>query len=266
MPTARIGYLIGETPMSLLDFVLRLGAALLCGSLIGVERQFRQHEAGLRTSALVASGSALFVLIAGLSSTDTDPLRIAPQIVTGVGFLCAGVILRDGLHVRGLTTAGTLWCASGIGLLAGSGYYLAALAGSGFVLAANMLLRPLANFISLHSHVPSEAAVDYVLRITCLSQQERLLRSLMVQEIKGDSLSLQALQSRKDPQDNSRVDVTARIQAEGHQDALIEQIVARLCLEEGVSEVRWEIAADEEERRSTVLTSSSTGQAKEPKG
>ena len=251
--------------MSLLDFVLRLGAALFCGSLIGVERQFRQHEAGLRTSALVAVGSALFVLVAGLAPTNADPLRIAPQIVTGVGFLCAGVILRDGLHVRGLTTAGTLWCASGIGLLAGSGYYLAALIGTGFVLAANVLLRPLANFISLHSHVPAEAAVDYRLWITCLSQQESLIRSLMVQEIRGDSLALQSLQSRKDPQDSARVTIGAHIQAEGHQDTLIEQIVARLSLEEGVSAARWEIVADDEESRPTILTPPKTAQAKEPK-
>ena len=128
--------------MTLLEFVLRLSAALMCGALIGVERQFHQHEAGLRTSALVSSGSALFVLVAGLAPTNADPLRIAPQIVTGVGFLCAGVILRDGLHVRGLNTAGTLWCVSGIGVLAGAGYSLPALAGTGIVLASNLLLRP----------------------------------------------------------------------------------------------------------------------------
>ena len=93
-----------------LHFAFRLAVALLCGVVIGVERQYRQRTAGLRTSALAATGSALFVLVTALTSTDS---RVAAQVVSGVGFLCAGVIIRDGLTVRGLNTAGTLWCASG---------------------------------------------------------------------------------------------------------------------------------------------------------
>src|SRR5690348_5624433 len=108
--------------MSIFDFLVRLGAALLCGSLIGVERQVHQHEFGLRTSSLVSSGSALFVLVDALTSNNSSPTRVAAQVVSGVGFLCAGVIMRDGLHVRGLNTAGTLWCASGVGVLSGAGF------------------------------------------------------------------------------------------------------------------------------------------------
>ena len=88
--------------MSWLEVVLRLAVALACGALIGIERQYRQHSAGLRTSALVATGSALFVLVAALTPGDTSPLRVAAQVVSGVGFLCAGVIIRDGLNIRGL--------------------------------------------------------------------------------------------------------------------------------------------------------------------
>ena len=240
--------------MSVLEFVLRLGAALVCGALIGVERQLHQHEAGLRTTALVATGSALFVLVAGLSPTNADPLRIAPQIVTGVGFLCAGVILRDGLHVRGLTTAGTLWCACSIGVLAGAGYYLPAFAGMGMVLAANLLLRPVDAIINRHAVGPAETPTHYVLQVTCRSQQERLVRSILLQELTGGVLALQSLHSGKDPQEPTLVVVTAQLEGEGHQDQLVEQVVTRLSLEEGISTVHWEIAQDDESGRPTSLT------------
>jgi putative Mg2+ transporter-C (MgtC) family protein len=225
----------------------------LCGALIGLERQFHQHTAGLRTGALVAAGASLFVLVAGLTPGDTSPLRIAPQIVTGVGFLCAGVIMRDGLHVRGLNTAGTLWCACGIGVLAGAGYYLPAFVGTGIVVAANMILRPIANYITLHTQDSLDFTVHYNVWVTCLSQQESRIRSLLLQEITEGSLSLQALQSSKDAQDAARVEVCAHVQCDGRQDKLLEQVVARLSLEEGISAVRWEVVPDEEDGKITLL-------------
>ncbi len=239
--------------MTLLDFVLRLCAAFLCGALIGLERQFHQHTAGLRTGALVSAGGAIFVLVAGLTPGDTSPLRIAPQIVTGVGFLCAGVIMRDGLNVRGLNTAGTLWCACGIGILAGSGYYLPAFAGTGIVVAANMILRPIANYISLHTQNSLETLVHYDVWVTCLGRQENHIRSLLLQEITGGSLRLQALQSSKDARDPERVDVCAHLQTDSHQDTLVEQVVARMSLAESVTSVRWEVVPGEENDKLSLL-------------
>lgn len=248
--------------MNLLEFILRLGVALLCGSLIGVERQFHQHTAGLRTGALVSSGSALFVLVAALTPRNSSPLSIAPQIVTGVGFLCAGVIMRDGLHVRGLNTAGTLWCACGIGVLAGSGYYLPALAGTIIVLGANLVLRPVASFISRHAAAPAEMPTCYLLRVSVQRSQEQLLRSLVVQELVGSPIGLQALQSSKDTQNPAQVEVCARLQCDGRQDQLLEQVVARLSLETGVSAVRWEVASGEEGEHLSKLALTKGAQAK----
>jgi putative Mg2+ transporter-C (MgtC) family protein len=105
---------LGET-------ALRLGTALVLGSAIGVERQWNQKMAGLRTNALVALGSAGFVVFSGLVGQG-DPTRVAAQVVTGIGFLGAGVILRDGVNVHGLNTAATLWCSAMVGTLAGAGY------------------------------------------------------------------------------------------------------------------------------------------------
>jgi len=118
------------------EVLLRLALAAVLGAAIGVERELREREAGLRTHLLVSVGSALFTIVSaygfreflvnGGSVVRADPTRIAAQIVTGIGFLGAGAIIRQGLSVRGLTTAATLWVVAAIGMAAGAGYYSAA--------------------------------------------------------------------------------------------------------------------------------------------
>jgi putative Mg2+ transporter-C (MgtC) family protein len=136
------------------ELLLRLALAAILGGLIGVERELREREAGLRTHLLVALGSALFTIVgaygfhafleSGQSVVRADPTRIAAQIVTGIGFLGAGAIIRQGLSVRGLTTAATLWVVAAVGLAAGAGYYSAAAITTAVVLVALWPLRILA--------------------------------------------------------------------------------------------------------------------------
>jgi putative Mg2+ transporter-C (MgtC) family protein len=113
------------------EVLLRLAVAAALGAAVGVERELRDREAGLRTHLLVCVGSALFTLVGAYGFTDlgskVDPTRVAAQIVTGVGFLGAGAIIRQGLSVRGLTTAATLWLVAAIGMAAGAGYWEGAL-------------------------------------------------------------------------------------------------------------------------------------------
>ena len=106
--------------MAITTFLVALGGALGFGLLIGLERQFGQHPAGLRTNALVCAGAALYVLLARSFNSGTETARVAAQIVSGIGFLGGGVILREGLTVRGLTTAATLWCSAAVGALCGA--------------------------------------------------------------------------------------------------------------------------------------------------
>src|SRR3984893_16151016 len=98
-----------------------LAAATLLGASIGFERQWRQRMAGLRTNTLVAIGAASFVIFAGLFPSEGSPTRVAAQVVSGIGFLGAGIIFRERLHVTGLNTAATLWCSAAVGMLAGAG-------------------------------------------------------------------------------------------------------------------------------------------------
>lgn len=129
-------------------YVLSLVAALVFGALIGLERELRRHPAGMHTNALVAFGAATYVLAAMLVGDPTGPARVAGQVVTGVGFLCAGVILHEGGSVRGINTAATVWCASAVGVLAGLGLLLWAAVATVLVLAANVLLHICAHALS----------------------------------------------------------------------------------------------------------------------
>jgi putative Mg2+ transporter-C (MgtC) family protein len=121
--------------------VFGLFVALVLGALIGLERALRGHQAGLHTGALVALGSAAFVVAGMLTGDDGNPSRVAGQVVTGVGFICAGVILHQGATIRGLNTAATVWCCSAVGVLAGLGLNAWALLTAALVLAANVVLH-----------------------------------------------------------------------------------------------------------------------------
>jgi putative Mg2+ transporter-C (MgtC) family protein len=141
--------------LSSLDIVFRLGLAALLGGAIGLERELREREAGLRTHLLVSVGAALFMLVSAYAWTDWrfstpqglvfDPTRIAAQIVSGIGFLGAGAIIRQGLSVRGLTTAASLWLVAAIGMAAGAGWWEAATIATAGALLTLWPLRALAH-------------------------------------------------------------------------------------------------------------------------
>lgn len=133
---------------SLLDTSVSLLAAFIFGGLIGLERQYRQRTAGLRTNVLVAVGAAIFVDMANRLDGHSGAVHVVAYVVSGIGFLGAGVIMREGGNVRGLNTAATLWGSAAVGACAGADLILEALLGTLFVLAANTLLRPIVSSIN----------------------------------------------------------------------------------------------------------------------
>jgi len=139
--------------MDLSNFTINLLVAAAAGILIGFERQWQHKSAGLRTTALVTIGSALYVLLSiHLTLSDGDVTRIIGQVVTGIGFLGAGIIFREGINVHGLTTAATVWCSSAIGCLAGTGLYLETSIATGTVVGINLILMPLDKWLSKRSN------------------------------------------------------------------------------------------------------------------
>jgi putative Mg2+ transporter-C (MgtC) family protein len=223
----------------LLPTALRLAVALLLGSAIGVERQWYQKMAGLRTNALVALGACGFVVFSGLVGQG-DPTRVAAQVVTGIGFLGAGVILREGINVHGLNTAATLWCSAMVGTLAGAGLLGPSVLAAAFVIVTNLLLRPLVRRLNFRSLTATDVETCYIVEIACKAAEEARMRSLLLHALSQSGLGLRRLDSQ-DIADTAKVTVTAQAVAAKRNDAALEQIVGRLSLEPDVSAATWQI-------------------------
>jgi putative Mg2+ transporter-C (MgtC) family protein len=219
---------------------LNLAVATLLGACIGFERQWRQRMAGLRTNTLVAIGAASFVVFEGLFPDDGSPTRVAAQVVSGIGFLGAGIIFREGLQVTGLNTAATLWCSAAVGLLAGSGHPLHAAAATAFVVFVNLTLRPLVRLINRQPIAQTETDLRYSVRVVCRSPEEAHVRALLLQGAGSGHLSLRQLDST-DLAESGRVEVNAMLTSPVKNDTVLEQVVGRLSLEPTVSAASWSV-------------------------
>jgi len=225
------------------EFLFRLGLALILGAGIGLERQWRQRLAGLRTNVLVAVGSALFVTLGfRMIGHGVDPTRMASYVVSGIGFLGAGVIMRDGIHVKGLNTAATLWCAAAVGVLSGAGLLFEATMGAVTVVLAHVLLRPIARIFASHPMSENAVSTTYRIRVQCHFQDEQRIRALMLQVTGKEGFGLKSLHS-EDAERPERLDVAAEVAFPGRADRLLEEVVGRLSLDPSISAVSWEIVA-----------------------
>ena len=177
--------------MSLLDVVIRILLALVLGGLIGLEREIREHSAGFRTHILVAVGAAVFTLASsyGLEGTDHDPNRISAQVVTGIGFLGAGAIVRYGVTVRGLTTAASLWAVAAVGLTVGQGFYSAAVVTTAIVIVSlyvlgliekRILYKHVATAVGVKVHFRSSGYTPLTLLLSALEQAHVTVKEMAV--------------------------------------------------------------------------------------
>lgn len=227
----------------ILQTVANLGAAFLLGGIIGFERQWRQRLAGLRTNTLVALGAASFVVFAGLFPGEASPTRVAAQVVSGIGFLGAGIVFKEGLNVSGLNTAATLWCSAAVGVLCGAGFYPHAVIATAFVISVNLVLRPLVAMIGRRPISMSDVDAAYKISIVCHGEAEAHVRALLLRDL-GSVLHIHDLES-SNIEDSNRVEVTAAVRADNRQDRVLEQIVGRLSLEPLVTAARWRLEAVE---------------------
>lgn len=222
------------------EVFLRLLVAVALGAAIGFERQWHQGIAGLRTNALVALGSALFVTVNVLTPGDASSTRVASQVVTGIGFLCAGVIMRQGLTVTGLNTAATLWCASAVGVVVGMGHLLAGAAGAAVIIVANLILRTVAYKLEIRQISSPSAPIHYIVRILCPTSTALDLRKRVISETASAAIKLRGLNSER--RDDGRSEIIADLVSFGRHDDLLESFVAKLEEPSDSVSVRWEIA------------------------
>ena len=218
------------------ESLLRLALAAALGGLIGVEREIREREAGLRTHMLVALGSALFTIVSaygfhaflasGQSVVRADPTRIAAQIVTGIGFLGAGAIIRQGLSIRGLTTAATLWVVAAIGLAAGAGYYSAAVITTGLVLFSLWPLR-LAAYKMLRRYRAAEGRLLVELPAGASP-------GAVIDEVERSVARIETIEVSQEG-DRRRLELDVELPKDGEPAA----VVARVADVDEVVEVRW---------------------------
>lgn len=223
--------------LSVADFALRLAVGVGCGALIGLERQWRARRAGLRTNALVAAGATLFVLYAA-ATADTSPTRVASYVVSGIGFLGGGVILREGVNVRGLNTAATLWCSAAVGVLAASGHVIFTLIGTGTVLAIHVFGRPLGRLIDRAENTEDDEGLQpYLVQVTCRPKSETYARAQIVQHAISNDMTLRGIHARQTGDDE--ITLNAFLLTDRHSPAKLERLVAELSLQAGVRTVQW---------------------------
>jgi putative Mg2+ transporter-C (MgtC) family protein len=226
--------------ISPLHFALHLFIAIALGALVGLERQWRQRMAGTRTNALVCAGAASFVMSGLLVPHDaTAEGRIVSYVVSGVGFLGAGVIFKDAGNVRGLNTAATIWCSAAVGVLTGLGAIPHALILAIGVLLTNILLRPLA--YRLHPVLPSATPLEtlYEIRMVCRTEAVGHLRSLLLSIIAGSPVTLQGIHSEEVDSPRDLTNIRAEVTTPGSNNQAVEHIVVRLSIEPDIDTISW---------------------------
>lgn len=219
--------------MDYLDFLIRISVCFVLGIIIGLERQYRRKIAGIRTITLVSLGAFLFVSISNLSQTG-DVTRIAAQVVSGIGFLGAGVILRDGTNIRGLNTAATLWCSAAIGALTALGLLSEAVVGVAYILMANLFLR----FISrkLLKNTIHTKITNYILTIFCKDEKEDAIKNSLVQKLKFHQISIKSFSTKIV---DKYIQLDFQIEVENNFSDELDSIINKLCLEPGISSVKY---------------------------
>lgn len=224
--------------MVLSEFVLRIFLSLILGLCIGLERQLTGHRAGIRINVLICMGTSFFTLFPMLYGSD-EVFRVASAIISGVGFLCSGVIFKDSGSVSGINTAATLWCTCAIGILASTGKYVRAIAAAGLLIGSNLILRPLAQRLN-PVITGEESEKGYRISITCHEKAEQGLRLLLVNSNSCKTLFLNNLESSDVVGD--KVEIVAEYCSVGKpKNHVLEGIVGQALKDPDVVSAGWEV-------------------------
>ena len=224
-------------PVALHAAAFNLAVALSCGAVIGSERQVRQRMAGLRTNALVALGAAGFVTYSQLQGLpDASPSRVAAQVVSGIGFLGAGIIFRDGFEIHGINTAATLWCSAAVGLISATGQVEYAVLLTGLVMFVNLGLRPLVKLLKRYTKAGEPLTRSYRVALTCNPGEEGAMRGLILRTLTIGGLRMSEITGVAG---EGGVELVAIVSGEGTTDQMLEQAVQRMAAEPGLLRLRW---------------------------
>ncbi len=223
---------LGHTLLSLLT-------AFVLGTLVGLERQWRQRNAGLRTNVLVAVGAAAFSDLGMRLAGAEGATRIIAYVVSGIGFLGAGVIIKDGANIRGLNTAATLWCSAAVGTFAGVGQAAEAAVLAGFVLAGNTLLRPLVNWIDRRPITSDVTEAEYRVHATCDADHVSDVRDLLDLVLEKAGLPVREVETLSDLDD--QVELAAVLVPTSVESAEFDPVIAALECSPLIRSATWSV-------------------------
>jgi putative Mg2+ transporter-C (MgtC) family protein len=221
----------------LIDLGVALVVAFVLATLIGAERQWRQRSAGLRTNVLVAVGAAAFVSLGSHINGAAGAGQIAAYVVSGIGFLGAGVIMKEGSHVWGLNTAATLWCSAAVGALSGVGLPAEAAALTVAVLAGNILLRPLVNAINRAPLDERTAEATYELRAVARADQIGEARDLVVEALERADYPIRQIEI--EPRTDETSEIVARLVSTAIDRQELDAVCATLERAEAIRFASW---------------------------
>jgi putative Mg2+ transporter-C (MgtC) family protein len=226
------------------EFVIRLVVAMSLGSGLGLERQWRQRMARLLTNSLVSIGACSFVMLSIMMQGDSSPTRVIAQVVSGIGFLAGGVILRDGTSIRGLNTAATIWCTAAVGALTGAGFLSKAFIVALVVLFAHLFLTPLGEIVNqIASDNGQESECYYNCTFVCNHKEEKYVRGIFLKSLKEtNNFEICSIHSEKLMGVDIEVRIEAEIIAKTRKDQELDHIISHLSLESGVKKVTWQFA------------------------
>ena len=220
-----------------LDTLVSYVTAFVLGTAIGAERQYRQRTAGLRTNALVAIGAAAFVDLGQRLGGDIESIRIIAYVVSGIGFLGAGVIMKEGLNVRGLNTAATLWCSAAVGAIAGSDLVAEAVLLTAVVLTANTALRPLVDAINRVPLAGRQVEATYTVTLTTRAASAGPVGDTLVEHLEAAQLPVAELAIAELGEDQATV--TATLTSTSVDAAELDRITDHFTAVHGIAHATW---------------------------
>jgi putative Mg2+ transporter-C (MgtC) family protein len=211
------------------------------GTLIGAERQYRQRSAGLRTNVLVSVGAAAFVDLANHLAGADGSVRVIAYVVSGIGFLGAGAIMKEGMNVRGLNTAATLWASAAVGSCAGADMVAQSVALTVFVLAGNTLLRPLVNAIDRIPLNEQTSEATYEIVVTTDAKHAAEVRDFLNERLEATNYPIR--ETKVVYRSNDNVEIAAMLVSLAVEATELDAVVTELSKQPGVSYATWHVSA-----------------------
>ena len=220
-----------------LNSLANLAIAFFLGVLIGSERQYRQRTAGLRTNVLVSVGAAAFVDLGMRLTGNPGAVQVVAYVVSGVGFLGAGVIMKEGMNIRGLNTAATLWSSAAVGAFAGADLLGEAALLTAFILSGNTLLRPVVNFINRIPFDEQAGEASYEIEVTCKPERTPEARELLTERTEASDYPIGDIEETT--RSDNTVHIIARLVSTAVDPDEMDAIVRALRSSDAISDASW---------------------------